>query len=82
MFIRLDVAQLSREEMLQLIRDYREFEQNGAIGQCFLREFSTGIRERSGIASIGIATLMRDVIFEVYRRLAMENVRNELTEGN
>lgn len=76
MFIRLDVAQLSREQMLQMIKDYDVLEQTGAATECELRAFARDIRKSSGQgnSSIGIATLMRDIVFEIYRRLAKENI--------
>ncbi len=78
MFLRLDVAQLTRSEMIEMIQDYDVFEQEGAIGQCKLRTFAREIRERNGhgTTSIGIGVLMRDIVFEIYRRLAKENIRN------
>lgn len=76
MFIRLDVAQLSRDEMLQMIRDYAELEREGAVGECTLRTFAREIRQRNGDSSIGIVLLMRDIAFEIFRRLAMENIQN------
>lgn len=78
MFIRMDVAELSREQMLQMVRDYNELEREGAVGECALRSFAREIRERSGGSSIGIVMLMRDIAFEIFRRFAMENIRHEL----
>jgi len=79
MFLRLDVAQLSRDEMLQMIRDYQYLEQyDDSIDESSLRTFAREIRKRNGYGSIGITVLMRDIIFEVYRRLAMENIRDEI----
>lgn len=79
MFIRLDVAQLSREQLLQLVRDYNRFEVEGAIGDCYLRDFAKSLLELNGF-KINITRVMQDIAFEVFRRIAMENIRSELGE--
>lgn len=55
-------------DIRQIVLDWRQFEQEGAIGECFLR---TTARDYIGtMTTINITMAMRDFAFEAYRFIA------------
>lgn len=66
--IRGFVGQLDYDECLQIMKDYEQFEKDGYIGDCLLREKSGIVKAAYG--SDSIVLIMEALIKEVYRRLA------------
>jgi hypothetical protein len=77
--IREHILSIDRDLVVQIIRDYEKFEQEGAISECVLR--ATAIRLfapycRSVAQPGSIVTIMESVAFEAYRRIAMETLND------
>lgn len=59
------VFELTNNEKLQIISEFEQFEQNGYIGECLLREVASNCQGSAQLVSI----FMNLVAFEVYRSL-------------
>jgi hypothetical protein len=72
--LRDHVADLERDIVLQIIRDYEQFERDGAIGDCHLRSIAHDlIKSITKSTDTGsIVFWMERLAFEAYRRIAME----------
>lgn len=70
--LRQTVALWSDEMLERVIDDWHRFEQDGAIGDCSLRHAARIEVAALGAPSFGVTTMMRDIAFEVFRRIAME----------
>jgi hypothetical protein len=68
------VANLERDIVLQIIRDYEQFERDGAIGDCHLRSIAHDLIESitKSTDTGSIVCWMERLAFEAYRRIAME----------
>lgn len=72
--IRKHIDGLMPREVLQLIKDYEEFERAGSIGDCALRRTAQSFTAPYD----SIVMAMRDVAFEAYRTVAysyLEEIR-------
>ena len=73
--IREHILSIDRDLVVQIIRDYEKFEQEGAIGECILR--TTAIRLFAPYCTPGsVVTIMESVALEAYRRIAMETLND------
>ena len=63
------INSLDRETVLQIIRDYEQFEQVGMIGDCELRRHALKVATDPYSS---IVLIMDRVAFEAYRRIAGE----------
>lgn len=67
------VATLDHDTCIQIIKDQEQFERDGHIGECVLREQAGIVRDDILNASGTSITLWMDrVVFEVYRRFAYQ----------
>ena len=67
------VAALDHDTCIQIIKDQEQFEQDGYIGDCALREHAQIIKADILNASGTTITLWMDrLVFEVYRRFTYE----------
>lgn len=65
------VASLTDETCIQIIKDQEQFERDGFIGDCVLREQARIVKEQVLSAQGTMITLWMDrLVFEVYRRYA------------
>lgn len=65
------VATLTDETCIQIMKDQEQFERDGFIGDCVLREKTKIFMMNSGVKSFGVM-VMNQMVFEVYRRYAYE----------
>jgi hypothetical protein len=65
--VRDRVAELTVEECQQIHKEYCQFEEEGSIGDCLLREITESFQLRSNPI-----IMMEIVIREVWRKLAMD----------
>lgn len=65
--LRVMVATSSDAVRKQIIEDYEEFESDGFIGHCVLRDFASEYQKSMGIPEHNITTTMHEVVFEVFR---------------
>ena len=73
--IREHILSIDRDLVVQIIRDYEKFEQEGAIGECILR--TTAIRLFAPYCTPGnVVIIMEHVALEAYRRIAMETLND------
>ena len=72
--LRDHVADLERDIVLQIIRDYEQSERGGAIGDCHLRSIAHDLIESitKSTDTGSIVFWMERLAFESYRRIAME----------
>lgn len=61
-------------ELIQLTKDYEQFERDGSIGDCFLRQTSSSLVNEFGIPPANTILWMDRVAFEAYRALAKETI--------
>lgn len=60
---------LDRPTVVQLIRDWEQFERDGMIGNCELRRMANSF---PGVDSSNVVMFMERLTFEAYRRIAGE----------
>lgn len=65
------VDSLSRDEVLQLAFQYDLLERDGSIGNVALRKHAQNIKEKWGCSSVNIVSIMRDIAFECWKKLAI-----------
>ena len=71
--LRQYIGSLDRHTCLQIIKDQEQFERDGHVGECVLREQARIVRDDILNASGTLITLWMDrVVFEVYRRFTYE----------
>jgi len=77
--LRNHVADLERDIVLQIIRDYEQFERDGAIGDCHLRSIAHDLIKSitKSTDTGGIVLWMEKLAFEAYRRIAREVISDE-----
>lgn len=61
------VESLTDEQRRQIVADYDQFEQEGAIGDCVMRTCATQMLDAHGIGRERFVMWMRDLTFEVLR---------------
>lgn len=66
------VADLTEDQRYQIIKDWEQFEKDGYIGNCFLRE---SVRKIIPSGSISITLIMKDIAFEVFRYYTNEYLK-------
>lgn len=67
------VATLDDQTCIQIIKDQEQFEKDGFIGDCVLREHARIVRDDVLKASGTMIVLWMDrLVFEVYRRFTYE----------
>ena len=73
--IREHILSIDRDLVVQIIRDYEKFEQEGAISECVLRATAIRLFAPYSITD-SVVTIMESVAFEAYRRIAMETLND------
>lgn len=69
------VASLDAHTCLQIMEDQEQFEKDGFIGDCALRDHARIIKDDLLNASTTLITLWMDrLVFEVYRRFAYQMI--------
>jgi hypothetical protein len=63
------IINLDRETIIQLIRDYEQFERDGMIGDCELRRRANSFQT---VHLGNVVMFMERLAFEAYRRIAGE----------
>ena len=51
----------------KIIKDYEQFESDGFIGDCSLRDFAVEYQKLTGIPKHNITVTMNEVVFEIFR---------------
>lgn len=69
------VNTLDDEIILQIIKDYEQFESDGAIGDCALRSNAQEVGFNLGIGDHMIVFTMEKLAFECYRYFAQQNIK-------
>lgn len=68
--IREYVETLNDEVLVEILRDYEQFESEGVIGDCALRSNAQKIADNIGIKNHMIVFIMEKLAFECYRHFA------------
>lgn len=61
------VTKLTDAQRLEIVADFEQFEREGAIGDCALRQHATKVVKLYGAGIETITVWMRDLAFEIYR---------------
>jgi len=77
MDLRMLVQELTHKQMDQIISEWNQFERDGVIGDCLLRRLAKNEIDKAGLGVSRITTVMRDITFEVFRRMTFE-LQNEM----
>jgi hypothetical protein len=74
------IKELSYYQKIEVIRDFNKFQNNGAIGECLLRNLAREYNSLLG-NSYGVVRMMESIAFGVFRHIALEAIeRNTLTK--
>jgi len=74
------IKELSYYQKIEVIRDFNKFQNNGAIGNCLLRNLAGEYNSLLG-NSCGVVRMMESIAFGVFRHIALEAIeRNTLTK--
>jgi hypothetical protein len=65
--VRKHVAQMNEADRRQIIVDQSDFERDGSIGDCVLRDTAEFLMDKIGVGIGGVVTWMTIIVMEVYR---------------
>jgi hypothetical protein len=64
------ISGITDPEFYQIIQNYNKFEEDGCIGDCFLRSKAEEWLEQTGLSSSYVTFIMRELAFAAFRRFA------------